>query len=313
MTPVLKVVMLGAAATGKTSLLVRLRLGSHQPDGQLLPPTSTTIGGECHSFSGELLLRPSWFPAFKGSSPPPCLVWDTAGQEMYESLSDLYSRGCHGAVIVVDGSATSVDRLLFWLHHHTVSNVPVAVVLNKTDLAEKLYPPDVTNSRCYRAAAAAVARRNKSKPGSVRIFFASALTGDGVIAPFEWVYSLAIPRSDLCPARVTQRLPTCLSPQFLEAFPQPLSPGLISPETSSQSSSPRPFEPVSPAVSPVVSLDPARNSTFHRRSDSWSTFCCGWLVYCFPSQTGASPGVKVGFHRLERSLHSGRRNERRAT
>merc|ERR1719238_1001480 len=86
----LKIVFLGASGVGKTSIVYRYI-------NEVFEPTRSTIGA---AFSLK------YWKDFKFG------VWDTAGQEKYDSLSSFYCRGAGAAVLVYDvGDLGSFEAL----------------------------------------------------------------------------------------------------------------------------------------------------------------------------------------------------------
>jgi small GTP-binding protein len=83
-----KVVMIGEAGVGKTSLTVSLC------DGEFDPSSPSTVG--CSYLTKTLHLR---------SQSVTLNVWDTAGQERFNCLLPLYIRNAHGVVFVCDVTA----------------------------------------------------------------------------------------------------------------------------------------------------------------------------------------------------------------
>ena len=68
-------------------------------------------------------------------------IWDTAGEERYESLAPLYYRKAHAAIIVYDiTDPDTFQRAKMWvkeLKEHAHPNVVIALTGNKADLASK--------------------------------------------------------------------------------------------------------------------------------------------------------------------------------
>ena len=114
-----KVVLIGAADSGKTSLVERLVHNTFKPG-------EATIGAAFSTLSikdGEKIG-----------------IWDTAGQERYDALVPLYFRDAALVLIVVDiTSRFSLDGAKKWVEylriHH--SNLPSMIVGTKIDLFEK--------------------------------------------------------------------------------------------------------------------------------------------------------------------------------
>mmetsp|Transcript_34146 Transcript_34146/g.24656 ORF Transcript_34146/g.24656 Transcript_34146/m.24656 type:complete len:100 (+) Transcript_34146:457-756(+) len=82
---VYKIIMLGSASTGKTSLLKRFVDDEYKND-QL-----ATVGMDLKFLNLKIC-----------ETPVRLQVWDTQGQEKYQSITRHYFRGCQGAVICYD-------------------------------------------------------------------------------------------------------------------------------------------------------------------------------------------------------------------
>jgi small GTP-binding protein len=119
-THIAKAVVVGDAAVGKTSLLVRYVKGIFNPTYIL------TIGVAFHVkdiLLGENVLR--------------LQLWDTGGQERFGPIRQLYYRGTKGVLLVYDRSnRESFDRAAYWLKEvqRGCGDVPIVLVANKADL-----------------------------------------------------------------------------------------------------------------------------------------------------------------------------------
>ncbi|OHS99083.1 small GTP-binding protein [Tritrichomonas foetus] len=125
MTTKCKVVFLGAAGTGKTSLINRFMLNSFDKD------YSTTVGI-------DFLTKPIQVQ----DQTVNLQIWDTAGQERFKSLVPSYIRGSDIAVLVYDVSdPRTFDEAIEW--HKTVlserGNDAVCILVgNKNDLENQV-------------------------------------------------------------------------------------------------------------------------------------------------------------------------------
>jgi small GTP-binding protein len=123
-THIAKAVVVGDAAVGKTSLLVRYVKGIFNPTYIL------TIGVAFHVKDivvGENVLRMQ--------------VWDTGGQERFGPIRQLYYRGAKGVLLVYDQSnVESFNRIEYWLNEvkRACGDVPKVLVANKSDLTAKV-------------------------------------------------------------------------------------------------------------------------------------------------------------------------------
>jgi small GTP-binding protein len=118
-----KIVVIGASAVGKSSIVQRLVQGTFTEDG------TSTCGADFYSHT---------FPVNNESVR--LQIWDTAGQERFRSISKSYFRNAVGAVLVYDiTDLTSFDSVGDWLSDLQSLAAPNAYILlvgNKTDLEE---------------------------------------------------------------------------------------------------------------------------------------------------------------------------------
>lgn len=147
-----KVVLLGEASSGKTSLLCKFLTGAFTP---ALP---STIGASY------------WTHCVRREGLEICLdIWDTAGQERYHGIAPMYFRDAHCAVVVYDVTdRDSLGAAVKWCRTLRMKN-PAALLLvfaNKKDLLET---QDVRNEDSERF-----------KVFSAEYIQGSAKTGEGV-------------------------------------------------------------------------------------------------------------------------------------
>jgi len=120
---VLKFVLIGDAAVGKSSLLVRLT------DERFLTNPDATLGVE---FGSKLIHIPDEDKTIK------LQCWDTAGTEYFRSITRSYYRGAAGALLVYDvTSRASFEHAEDWLkdvRDHADPNLTCILVANKVDL-----------------------------------------------------------------------------------------------------------------------------------------------------------------------------------
>ncbi len=117
-----KVIVIGEATVGKTSLITRFVKGIFNPSYIL------TIGVNFYVQDFNMtdkVLR--------------LVIWDTAGQERFSSLRQLYYDGAKGAILVYDKTnEESFEKLGYWLNEikTNMGDVPIVLVGNKADLEE---------------------------------------------------------------------------------------------------------------------------------------------------------------------------------
>ena len=126
---VIKVVLLGDGAVGKTAL--RLRFMGHGFQSSYL----STIGADFAL--KEVKVN---HPKTKEDVIVKLQVWDLAGQQHYSKIRSNYYIATHGAFIVFDVSRrTSFDNITNWiieLQKNVDHKIPVVVIANKIDLRE---------------------------------------------------------------------------------------------------------------------------------------------------------------------------------
>merc|ERR1719373_858103 len=119
-----KLVLLGEAAVGKSSLVLRFVKG-HLQDYQ-----ESTIGA---AFLTQTVCLEDITVKFE--------IWDTAGQERYHSLAPMYYRGAQAAIGVYDiTSPDTFKRAQAWvkeLRQQANQNIVIALAGNKADLAQQ--------------------------------------------------------------------------------------------------------------------------------------------------------------------------------
>ncbi|KAK8846870.1 hypothetical protein IAR55_005960 [Kwoniella newhampshirensis] len=128
---ILKYVLIGDSAVGKSSLLIRLT-------DNRFDLTEPTLGVE---FGSRIV------NVGEGENGKRVKVqcWDTAGTESFRSITRSYFRGAAGALLVYDVTRRdSFDHVTSWLEDlrkHADENVSIILVANKTDLCSSTPPP----------------------------------------------------------------------------------------------------------------------------------------------------------------------------
>jgi len=120
-----KMVLLGDTNVGKSSIVARLVKNEFAEFS-----CNPTIGASFSTHSVNLVDRVVTFE-----------IWDTAGQEYYRSLTPLYYRGAHVAIIVYDiTSEKSFTNARSWvdeLQTSAGSQVVIGLAGNKVDMEEE--------------------------------------------------------------------------------------------------------------------------------------------------------------------------------
>jgi len=116
-----KIVVLGSAGVGKTSLALRFVQGTYRSE------QTSTIGA---SFLTKRMLVDGWKIKLQ--------IWDTAGQERFRSMAPMYYRSAAAAILVYDiTSAESFETMKGWfneLNDKYQGNIIIAISGNKLDL-----------------------------------------------------------------------------------------------------------------------------------------------------------------------------------
>jgi small GTP-binding protein len=164
--PVLKVVVLGEGAVGKTSLITRWSRDSFS-DYHL-----STIG------TGQELAT-----VFTDGVPIRVALWDTAGQVSYRNISKLASRAadCGVFVAAVDDADSFVGLSVRVNDFFEVNDrlCPVVLVVNKVDVEE---------SKWYFTTEEILEKYGKS---FASVFFVSAMTNQDVPVVLEYIARIA--------------------------------------------------------------------------------------------------------------------------
>lgn len=170
-----KVVVLGDAGVGKTSVIQRFIAGSFEEW------TKATIGA---SFASKTV------PVAAGGNVK-LSIWDTAGQEQFQSMAPIYYRNANAALLVFDLlGMESFKKAQFWIDQLIASGPPgvkIAIVGNKVDREiERQVPMEV---------AAAYA----DEIGSA-YFETSAKTGAGIAELFAHIANVVDTSNALVPS-----------------------------------------------------------------------------------------------------------------
>jgi Ras-related protein Rab-5C/Rab family protein len=118
-----KLVLLGEAAVGKSSVVLRFVSNEFQPNKE------PTIGAAFLTQKCRLEDRILRYE-----------IWDTAGQERFHSLAPMYYRNAQAAIVVYDVTkASSLEKAKSWvkeLQRQANPNIVIALAGNKVDLIQ---------------------------------------------------------------------------------------------------------------------------------------------------------------------------------
>ena len=122
-----RIVMLGLDASGKTTILYKLKLKDHLRPSSVVP----TIG-----FNVETIC-PTRTVSF--------VVWDAGGQDKIRCLWKHYFKGCDVLLFVIDSADETrfeevKDEMWSILDNENMSGVPLMVIANKQDLCGAVKP-----------------------------------------------------------------------------------------------------------------------------------------------------------------------------
>lgn len=161
-----KLLLLGDSAVGKSSLLMRFT------DDKFEQNFVITIGVD---FRMKTVVR--------GQKTLRMQVWDTAGQERFRTITPAYYRSAMGVVMCYDiTDAHTFDNIEYWLSNleqYGSADVQKILIGNKSDLEDARKVP---KSRGFDLAA-------KHK---MQFYETSAMTGDGVEDAFNYIADLVV-------------------------------------------------------------------------------------------------------------------------
>jgi Ras-related protein Rab-7A len=169
----LKLLLLGDASVGKTSLLNQF------VNREFTAQYKATIGSD---FSSKQLDVDGKFVTLQ--------IWDTAGQERFQSLGPTFYRGTDCCILVYDVTRPpSFESIAKWrsdflkqLELSNAEDFPFLLLGNKADLPNK-------------AVQASAAREYAEMNGGMIFFEVSAKTGDNVQTGFEAIVKKALERA----------------------------------------------------------------------------------------------------------------------
>jgi small GTP-binding protein len=181
----LKVVALGAASVGKTSIIHRYCNRIFHAD------QVSTIGAGF--FTHTMMMD---------NCEVTLLLWDTAGEERFRSVAPSLLRGANGLILVYDVAQPSsfndlniyLDMFLDTVRVDVSCELPVLVLGNKCDIEERNVSDVQVETWC-------------SKNRIIHSYLVSAKTGEGIDEAIN-----ALVKVLLNPVQTTEKLPLQLTP-----------------------------------------------------------------------------------------------------
>jgi small GTP-binding protein len=128
-----KICMVGAFATGKTSLVSRFVRGIYSDKYQ------TTVGVKIDKKTIQI-----------GEQTVNLILWDIHGEDEFQKIRMSYLRGSSGYILVVDGTRNeTLDKAISLQAEikKEIGDVPIIMMLNKSDLTNEWELDDQTINR----------------------------------------------------------------------------------------------------------------------------------------------------------------------
>ncbi|KAH3758618.1 ADP-ribosylation factor 6 [Pelomyxa schiedti] len=159
----IRMVMLGLDNAGKTTVLYKLKLGT------LSVCTTATLGFNVESINYKKLKF---------------TVWDVGGQDRLRPLWAQFFEGTHALIYVIDSCDHSRieeahKEFMSVITAPSMVNAIILVFANKNDQPHALGVEEITNAFSL----------DKLSHRILHVQSCSALTGDGIEAGMEWLYS----------------------------------------------------------------------------------------------------------------------------
>lgn len=118
-----KICMLGAFSVGKTSLVKRF--------------VSSIFDDKYHTTIGVKIDKKN---IVLNDQDLTLMLWDLAGEDVFNKINPSYLRGASGCILVVDGTrpyTVDVALEIRGLVEATLGSIPIVIALNKADLKEQ--------------------------------------------------------------------------------------------------------------------------------------------------------------------------------
>jgi len=155
-----KIIIVGLAGAGKTTMLYQFQLGK-------AIPTKPTIGSNMEEIQNKNIKLQ---------------VWDLGGQESLRAVWSTYFTGTHGVIFVVDSTdkksdLTSKMELFNLLIHEDLKQSVFLVMANKQDAKDAMNPAEIAEKLSL----------TEIKDHEWHIQACSALSGDGLQDGLDWL------------------------------------------------------------------------------------------------------------------------------
>ena len=169
---VTKVVVLGNAAVGKTSMIRRFA------KGDFVDKYRSTIGAD---FLSKAVNVKDPKGRIATSTNVVLQIWDTCGQERFRALSSVFFRGADACVLVcsVDDRSTLLSGIPEWFTEFSgkcTASACVVLAISKIDISEWQFTKEEVQSV-------------SASLGISNVQYVSSLTGDGIDQLFAFVAS----------------------------------------------------------------------------------------------------------------------------
>lgn len=130
----LKLILVGDTNVGKTALLNRKHNNAYNPT------FTSTLGVDFHYINVR-----------RGNRDIKIYLWDTAGQEKFANLINVYFRNLDGAMVIYDitnrNSYDNVEKWIEKINFYNKSELPIIIVGTKTDIEKHrmVHKHEITN------------------------------------------------------------------------------------------------------------------------------------------------------------------------
>ena len=164
-----KVVLIGDARVGKTSLIKRFVTGLFNPTYQIT--LGTTIMKKDVEYADRTVTLS---------------LWDVGGQEVFKQIRSKYYYGSEGALAVCDASKRiTFENLTSWVDsfREVVGDQPIVFIANKNDLAEL----EVTETDM---------KQKVEKHKNATFLFTSAKSGNNAEKAFQTIVNMMIEKEE---------------------------------------------------------------------------------------------------------------------